>query len=57
MDEEVRPARRASAVRLLAAALAGGIGAFGVPAGAQAAPQTSTAVATPVAAAPDVKPD
>jgi hypothetical protein len=57
MDEEVRPSRRASAVRLLAAALAGGIGAFGVPAGAQAAPQAPTTVATPIAAAPDVKPE
>jgi hypothetical protein len=42
-------------MRLLAAALAGAIGAFGVPVGLHAAAQPSTATSTPApAATPDV---
>jgi hypothetical protein len=57
MDERhtTKLSRRASAMRLLAAALAGGIGVFGVPA---AAPKSAQPVATPVAvAAPDASAD
>jgi hypothetical protein len=55
MDEPTQPTRRASAMRLLAAALAGAIGAFGVPAGLHAAQQPATAASSQASAAvPDV---
>jgi hypothetical protein len=60
MDETAQPSRRASAMRLLAAALAGAIGAFGVPAGLHAAQQQPATVSAQVpatATAPDVTPE
>jgi hypothetical protein len=58
MDEPAQPTRRAAAMRLLAAALAGAIGAFGVPAGLHAAQQPATATNSQApAAAPDVTPE
>ena len=58
MDEPTEPTRRASAMRVLAAALAGAIGAFGVPAGLHAAQQPATATSSQAsAAAPDVTPE
>jgi hypothetical protein len=58
MDETAQPSRRASAIRLLAAALAGAIGAFGVPAGLHAAQQqAATASAQAPAGAPDATPE
>jgi hypothetical protein len=62
MEAPERPRRGTAAVRLLAAALAGGFGAFGFPATAQHAttappPATTTAATATAAGAPDVKPD
>jgi hypothetical protein len=57
MDESAQPGRRAAAMRLLAAALAGAIGAFGFPAGLHAAQQTATASARVPAGAPDAPPE
>jgi len=55
VDERSQPSRRASLMRLLAAALAGAIGAFGVPLGLHAAQQQSTATSAQApAAAPDL---
>jgi hypothetical protein len=56
--QESQSGRRASMIRLLAAALAGAIGAFGVPAGAHVASQTAaTAAPSPtVAASPEPAP-
>jgi hypothetical protein len=55
MDERSQPSRRASLMRLLAAALSGAIGAFGIPAGAHAAPSAAPAIAPPPA--PALTPD
>jgi hypothetical protein len=59
MENGGQTSRRAAAIRLLAAALAGAIGAFGVPAGAHAAQQQAAAAATapPAAATSDAKPE
>ena len=43
MEQSVQPSRRRSILRVLAAALAGAIGAFGVPDGAHAAAQPASA--------------
>jgi hypothetical protein len=58
MDEREPPTRRASVIRLLAAALAGAIGAFGLPAGAHN-PQATTSVAAiqPPSHSPDPSPE
>jgi len=51
MDEIAQPRKGSSAVRLLAAALAGAIGAFGMPAAAhraEAAPLPTAAATTTV---------
>jgi len=57
MDEIAQPRRGTSAIRLLAAALAGAIGAFGVPAAAHSAePAPLSTAATTAAVAPDVDP-
>lgn len=47
MSESVQPGRSRSILRVLAAALAGAIGAFGVPAGVHAAAQSASAGAAP----------
>jgi hypothetical protein len=60
MEEPARPRRGASAIRMLAAALAGGFGAFGFAATAHPAPTTAPPTTAATAAAPhasDVKPD
>jgi hypothetical protein len=58
MDESSQPSRRATLLRLLAAALAGAIGAFGVPAGIHASQQPAASAATPPpAVSSDAKPD
>jgi hypothetical protein len=58
MDESAQPSRRATLLRLLAAALAGAIGAFGVPAGIHASQQAAASAATPPpAVSSDAKPD
>jgi hypothetical protein len=58
MAEADQTSRRSSAMRLLAAALAGAIGAFGVPAGVHAAQQQAAAISPPPSAtASDAKPD
>jgi hypothetical protein len=61
MEEPERPRRSTSAIRLLAAALAGGFGAFGFAATAHPAPTTPPPATTTAAAAAshtaDVKPD
>jgi hypothetical protein len=54
MADSGQTSRRAAAMRLLAAALAGAIGAFGAPAGAHVAQQQAAATA-PHAVAPDAK--
>ena len=49
-----QPSRRSTLLRLFAAALAGGLGAFGVPiAGAHASPPPAATQAPPPAGAPD----
>ena len=54
MDEIPQPRRSTSAIRLLAAALAGAIGAFGVPAAVhRAEPVPLPTAATTTAVAPD----
>ena len=56
MDEIPKPRRGTSAIRMLAAALAGAIGAFGVPAAvhrAEPAPLPSAATTTAVASDAD----
>jgi hypothetical protein len=56
MDESEQPRKGSAAIRLLAAALAGAIGAFGVPAAAHRAASTPSATpSTAAAAAPDAK--
>jgi hypothetical protein len=55
MDEPEQPTRRMPLLRLLAAALAGGLGVFGVPAATHASPPVARS-APPAAAAPDVRP-
>jgi hypothetical protein len=57
--ERVPPKRRTSLLRLLAAALAGGIGTFGVPAGAHAnaAPQSVTRPSATAPDTPSARPD
>jgi len=58
MDELEQPRRGTSVVRLLAAALAGAIGAFGMPVAAHRAEQAPRATAaTTAAVAPDALPD
>jgi hypothetical protein len=58
MDELEQPRRGTSVVRLLAAALAGAIGAFGMPVAAHRAEQAPRAPApTRGAVAPDAQPD
>ena len=58
MAEADHTSRRSTAMRLLAAALAGAIGAFGVPAGVHAAQQQTAAVGPPPSATvSDGKPD
>ncbi|MGD0386868.1 MAG: hypothetical protein ABSB73_12135 [Solirubrobacteraceae bacterium] len=58
MDESAQPSRRVTLLRLLAAALAGAIGAFGVPAGVHASQQAAASAATlPPAVSSDAKPD
>jgi hypothetical protein len=57
-NEREQPSRRASLMRLLAAALAGGIGAFGLTAGGHVSPAATPASATPPpAVAPDATPE
>jgi hypothetical protein len=54
MEEIQQPRRGTSAIRMLAAALAGAIGAFGVPAAVhRAEPAPLPTAATTAAAAPD----
>jgi hypothetical protein len=55
MSEGVQqPSRRSTLLRLFAAALAGGLGAFGVPvAGAHPSPPPAVAQTPPPASAPD----
>jgi hypothetical protein len=58
MDESAQPGRRGSFLRVLAAALAGAIGAFGVPAGVHTVQQTAPGAATTtLAVSSDAKPD
>jgi len=57
MSDSGETSRRAYAMRLLAAALAGAIGAFGVPAGLHAAQQQAAAATPPLAVTPDAKPE
>jgi len=58
MDAHAQPNRRASVMRMLAAALSGAIGAFGIPAAVRTAqPSTPVVTTAPAAAAPDGKPD
>jgi hypothetical protein len=58
MDESAKPTRRSTAIRLLTAALAGAIGAFGVPAAVHGGPQAVTSAPSPsVAVSPDATPD
>jgi hypothetical protein len=58
MEEMERPRRGTSAIRLLAAALAGAFGAFGMPGVAHhAATTTPPAATTSAARAPDVNPE
>jgi hypothetical protein len=55
MDEREQPNRRMSLLRMLAVALAGGLGAFGVPATSHAstpAPATAAPAATTLDASP-----
>jgi len=57
-NEREQPGRRASLMRLLAAALAGGIGAFGLTAGGHVLPAATPTTATPPpAVAPDGLPE
>jgi hypothetical protein len=57
-NEREQPSRRASLMRLLAAALAGGIGAFGLTAGGHVSAAATPASATPPpAVAPDATPE
>jgi len=57
MDEIAQPRRGSSAVRLLAAALAGAIGAFGMPAAAhRAEPAPLPTAATTTTVASDAEP-
>jgi hypothetical protein len=54
MNEHAQPnPRRMPLLRLLAAALAGGLGAFGVPAASHASTPTAAAPAPAIVAAPD----
>jgi hypothetical protein len=53
-DHRDQPARRTSLLRLLAAALAGGIGAFGIPAVSHAS--TPPVITPPSVSAPDTTP-
>jgi hypothetical protein len=56
-DASQPPRRRVSLLSLFAAALAGGLGTFGVPAaGSHAIPPTRSAQASPPARAPDAPP-
>jgi hypothetical protein len=59
MDEHTQqPTRRASVMRVLAAALSGAIGAFGIPAAAHAAqPAVPAITSAPAALAPDTTPE
>ena len=58
MDEHEQPTRRPSLLRMLAIALAGGLGAFGAPAGAHAAPTPGTASASaPAVTVADARPE
>jgi len=52
-EEREQPRRRASLLRLFAAALAGAFGAFGVPAGGHAGGTASQAAVPPPANAAD----
>lgn len=56
MDEREQTPRRMSLLRMLAAALSGAIGAFGVPAAAHASTPAPAAAAPPTASAPDTTP-
>jgi hypothetical protein len=58
MDSRAQPTRRASVMRMLAAALSGAIGAFGIPAAVHTAQPSAPVITTaPTAVAPDGKPD
>jgi hypothetical protein len=58
MDAHTQPSRRASLMRMLAAALSGAIGAFGIPAAVHTAqPATPVITTAPAAVAPDAKPE
>jgi hypothetical protein len=56
MDEREHPRRRTSLLRLLAAALAGGLGAFGIPVGGHANTPSPATSAPPAASASDAMP-
>jgi hypothetical protein len=58
-NEREQPSRRASLMRLLAAALAGGIGAFGLTAAGHVSPSSAQPVVAtpPPAVAPDGAPE
>jgi hypothetical protein len=58
MDAHAEPSRRASLMRILAAALSGAIGAFGVPAAVHTAqPATPVITTAPAAVAPERTPE
>jgi hypothetical protein len=58
MDAHAQPTRRASVMRILAAALSGAIGAFGIPAAVHTGqPAAPVVTAAPAAAAPDGTPE
>ena len=57
METSEQPARKPSLLRLLAAALAGALGTFGVPAAAHARTPTPAAATPPAVAAAQTKKD
>jgi hypothetical protein len=58
MEAHAQPSRRASVMRILAAALSGAIGAFGVPAAVHTAqPSTPVLTTAPAAVAPERTPE
>jgi len=56
IDRDQPESRRPSPLRLLAAALAGGLGAFGLPGAAHAAAPPPHPATPPAASAPDGRP-
>jgi hypothetical protein len=58
MDAHAQPSRRASVIRILAAALSGAIGAFGIPAAIHTAQPSAPVITTaPAAVTPERTPE